>query len=106
MLRVGTVRSGTTNIQRASWHTAHASTSASTVGVTGGLKGLTLLVRDAVDFTAQVLLTCNQSYSDSSCYRNVSTSEVEVEAEASQQVVTAVLTEQTKATNCCPTRAD
>lgn len=60
VLRVGTVWSGQTGIQRASWHTADPSASAVAVSVAGGLKRLALLVSDAVDFTAQILLTCTE----------------------------------------------
>lgn len=58
MLRVGAVRSGTTGYQRASWHTADPATSTLTVVVAGGLKKLALLVRDAIQFAAQILPTC------------------------------------------------
>lgn len=59
VLRVGAVRSGTTCYQRARWHTADPATSALAVVVAGGLKKLALLVRDAVQFAAQILPTCN-----------------------------------------------
>lgn len=59
VLRVGAVRSGTTGYQRASWHTADPATSTLTVVVAGGLKKLALLVRDAIQFAAQILPTCN-----------------------------------------------
>ncbi len=62
MLWVGTVWSGKAGGQRARWHTAHPSTSAVAISVTGGLEGLALVVSDAVDFTAQILLTCNTKY--------------------------------------------
>lgn len=58
---MGTVWSGRTDGQRASWHTAYPSTSALAVGVTGGLKELALLVRDAIHFAAQSLLTCREN---------------------------------------------
>lgn len=60
VLRVGTVWSGKTGVQGASRHTAHPSSSAVAVGVTGGLKRLALAVVDAIDFAAQILRSCNE----------------------------------------------
>lgn len=54
MLRMRTIRSGEAKIQGTRGHAADAAASAVAVDVTRGLKGLAVLVADAIDFAGQV----------------------------------------------------
>lgn len=58
VLRAGAVWSGHTDGERAGRHAGHSSASALAVRVAGRLEGLALLVHDAVDLAAKILLTC------------------------------------------------
>lgn len=58
VLWIRAVRSGKTSVQWTSWYTDDPPTSAVAVRVTGGLKGLAILVGNAIELTAKVILTC------------------------------------------------
>lgn len=65
-LWIRTVRSGQTSVQRTSGNTDDPPASAVAVGVTGRLEGLAIVVGNAVDLAAQVLLTCRRQSTEKS----------------------------------------